>query len=130
MHDRHGNQLNKGDIVLVQCAIIGLATTDEFCNVDLETVYGRRPDDKKERISTVNTACVELQSAYNDLNGVKSQSPDDAVAFLQGLENQPYISAVNDVASLDGEFDIKSLRAVLTLLESSTSFDTSDNDSE
>jgi hypothetical protein len=61
MHDRNGTELKVGDIVSVPCVIRSLNDGSEtFCNVELETQYGRRPDGETNRFSAVNTGQVVL----------------------------------------------------------------------
>lgn len=62
MHDRNGTELRTGDRVLVECTIAELSPSEDYCNVDLETISGRRPDQHKERISGINTGVVTLLS--------------------------------------------------------------------
>ncbi len=62
MHDRHGCPLKKGDKVLIEAVITDLNPTEDYCNVSLETVFGRRPDDLKERISGINTGVLIASS--------------------------------------------------------------------
>lgn len=59
MHDRTGKPLAKGDKVTVLATITDLSPTEEYCNVSLETEYGRKPDGAKERISAINTAVLD-----------------------------------------------------------------------
>lgn len=61
MHDRNGTPLRKGDIVTIDCEITDLSQGDDFCNVSLVTVTGRRPDGDKERISAINTGVIVLR---------------------------------------------------------------------
>lgn len=58
MHDVAGRELKKGDIVMIPAVITDLSPTEEFCNVSLETVYGRKPDGNKEHIGGINTAVL------------------------------------------------------------------------
>ena len=58
MHDRNGNKLEVGDEVVVLCKVTELHATEDYCNVSLETVYGRRPDGAKEKICAINTAVM------------------------------------------------------------------------
>jgi hypothetical protein len=62
MHDRNGTSLKKGDIVTITAEITQLYETEEFCNVSLRTVDGRRPDNSPETISAINTGVLVLQS--------------------------------------------------------------------
>ena len=59
-HDNSNRKLQVGDEVIVKFVIKSLAEGEEFCNVTLETVRGRRPDGAKETWSAVNTGVVEL----------------------------------------------------------------------
>lgn len=60
MHDHNGTPLKKGDKVFVPAIITELHPTEEFCNVALESVYGRRPDGMKERLYAINTGVLVL----------------------------------------------------------------------
>lgn len=55
MHDRVGRELKVGDTVVILATVTELSATPDYCNVSVETVYGRRPDDSKERIGAINT---------------------------------------------------------------------------
>lgn len=59
MHDRSGRLLKKGDKVTISAVITDVSETENFCNVSLETEFGRRPDGQKERISAINTAVLD-----------------------------------------------------------------------
>jgi hypothetical protein len=58
MHDRLGQSLKKGDVVIVVAKIKELYATEEYCNVQLETLDGRRPDGQKESIGAINTGVL------------------------------------------------------------------------
>lgn len=61
MHDVNGTPLKKGDHVLIPCVITDLSDgTEEFCNVDVETEFGRRPDGRTEKFSAINTGQIIL----------------------------------------------------------------------
>lgn len=60
MHDRNGTPLQKGNVVLIPCVITELNATEDFCNVTLQTVHGRRPDGNKETIHAINTGVLVL----------------------------------------------------------------------
>lgn len=60
MHDRNGTPLKKGDHILIPAVITELSETNDYCNVGIETIEGRRPDGQKERISAINTGVVVL----------------------------------------------------------------------
>ena len=63
MHDRNGVQLKKGDKVLIEAVITDLGATEDYCNVSLETVSGRRPDGAKEKICSINTGVLIASSS-------------------------------------------------------------------
>lgn len=67
MHDAKGRELKVGDRVIVPAVITDLSATEDYCNVGLETEYGRRPDEQKERISAINTGVV-LRANEGDEN--------------------------------------------------------------
>lgn len=60
MHDRNGSPLKKGDRVLIEGVITDLYAGEDYCNVAVETLAGRRPDNEKEHISSVNTGVLTL----------------------------------------------------------------------
>jgi len=60
MHDKNGTPLKKGDVVLITAVITDLSATEEYCNVSLETVHGRRPDGQKEKVYAINTGVLVL----------------------------------------------------------------------
>jgi len=63
MHDRNGTPLKVGDTVLIPAKITQVSATDDYCNVGLESVHGRRPDGLKETIYAINTGVVVLHEA-------------------------------------------------------------------
>ena len=59
MHDAIGRSLKVGDRVLIPAVVTETMTTEDYCNVSVETVAGRRPpDEHKERISAINTGVM------------------------------------------------------------------------
>lgn len=61
MHDKNGTPLKVGDIVVIPCKVTHLCdSTPDYCNVECETLYGRRPDGNKERFGAINTAQLVL----------------------------------------------------------------------
>jgi hypothetical protein len=67
MHDAKNRPLKVGDMVLVPCRIKEIQATEDYCNVTIESTFGRRPDGKPERISAINSA-VTLRSNAGDEN--------------------------------------------------------------
>jgi hypothetical protein len=65
MHDRNGTELRQGDVVLIPAVITGLSPGEDYCNVSLQTVHGRRPDDAKEYIGAINTGVCILHDRPN-----------------------------------------------------------------
>ena len=60
-HDVHGALLKVGDRVVFLATIVSLCEGEEYCNVTLESVHGRRPDGTKETFSSINTGVLLLQ---------------------------------------------------------------------
>lgn len=60
MHDKNGTELKKGDVVLVPAVITELQAGEDYCNVTIQSVHGRRPDGSKETISAINTGVLVL----------------------------------------------------------------------
>lgn len=62
MHDLNGTELKVGDVVNVPCVVKGLCLSegDGYCNVQLETIFGRRPDGKRDHLLTLNTGQMVL----------------------------------------------------------------------
>ncbi len=55
MHDRTGRKLKVGDSVVIPGVITAVSETDDYCNVNVETTHGRKPDGAKENIGGINT---------------------------------------------------------------------------
>ncbi len=66
MHDANGKELKVGDAVMISATITQLSATEDYCNVNLETERGRRPDGLKEKINAINTG-VLVRINYEDL---------------------------------------------------------------
>jgi hypothetical protein len=60
VHDRNGTPLRKGDKVLIEATVEELHGGEDYCNVSVKSVHGRRPDGTKEYISAVNTGVMVL----------------------------------------------------------------------
>lgn len=58
MHDALNRPLKVGDTVIITAKITQLSATEDFCNVSLETVLGRRPDGNKEHVYAINTGVL------------------------------------------------------------------------
>ncbi len=43
---------------MVFATITLLSATEEYCNVSIETTFGRRPDGLKEHVSAINTGVL------------------------------------------------------------------------
>lgn len=68
MHDARGRELKIGDVVMIPARITGTSATEDYCNVSVESLLGRRPDGAKERFSAFNTGVV-LRANVGDENG-------------------------------------------------------------
>lgn len=60
MHDRNGTLLKQGDVVMVPMTVKTLNEGEDFCNLSLESLHGRRPDGLKEQVYAINTGVVVL----------------------------------------------------------------------
>ncbi len=60
MHDRNGTPLQVGDRVLIEGTVTALAGGEDYCNVTVQTLAGRRPDGAKETFHAINTGVVSL----------------------------------------------------------------------
>jgi hypothetical protein len=67
MHDAKNRPLNVGDTVLIPAKVTGLHPTEDYCNVAVESILGRRPDGAKEHIYAINTG-VMLRANPGDEN--------------------------------------------------------------
>lgn len=83
MHDAKGRALKVGDIVLIPAKVTNLSAGEDYCNVGVETVFGRRPDEAKEHIHAINTGVLLLASAEPDVLGPMVTTAETAV-FIGG----------------------------------------------
>lgn len=67
MHDAKGRELKIGDVVLIPARITQLHPTEDYCNVEAESVFGRCPDNLREFFCGINTG-VMLRSNKGDAN--------------------------------------------------------------
>jgi hypothetical protein len=61
-HDCNGNVLRVGDIVDIPCRVAVIHEGEDYCNVNLETIYPMYPESALTVIS-LNTKQVELKDA-------------------------------------------------------------------
>ncbi len=66
MHDRNGKTLAVGDKVLFEGTITDLSPGEDYCNVSVESDFGRRPDGAKEKITAINTGVLTKVEAATD----------------------------------------------------------------
>lgn len=66
MHDAKGRPLAEGDFVLVPARVKSLSPTEDYCNVSLETLFGRRPDGAKENFYAINTGVLLRNNAGDE----------------------------------------------------------------
>lgn len=67
MHDARGRSLKVGDKVILPAIVTEVFATEDYCNVAIESIEGRRPDGMKERVSAINTG-VLLRANEGDDN--------------------------------------------------------------
>lgn len=65
MHDAKDRPLKKGDKVLFVGTITELFPTEDYCNVSVESLFGRRPNGQKEHLAAINTG-VLLRANFSD----------------------------------------------------------------
>ncbi len=70
MHDNKNRPLKVGDFVLVPAVVTELHANEDYCNVSIASALGRRPDNKQERISAINTG-VLLRANFGDENDIQ-----------------------------------------------------------
>lgn len=70
MHDKNGKELAIGDTVLIAAKITQLSPGDDYCNVSVQTINGRKPDGVKETISAINTATLVRFNDGDDIGDV------------------------------------------------------------
>lgn len=75
MHDAKGRPLSVGDVVLLPAKVTQVSATEEYCNVSVQSILGRRPDGAKENISAINTA-VLLRANVGDENDLTFPPPE------------------------------------------------------
>lgn len=74
MHDAQNRELKIGDVVLIPATITQVSENPDFCNVSVQTFFGRRPDGKTENISAINTG-VLLRANADDENDLSVLHP-------------------------------------------------------
>ena len=67
-HDVNNNLLAEGDEVILRAKVKSIQTGEDYCNVTIESVHGRRPDGLKESVSAINTGVLEKISDPRSLN--------------------------------------------------------------
>lgn len=67
MHDAKGRQLQLGDVVLMPATVTDISPGEEYCNVTVRSIFGRRPDGENEQVSAINTG-VLLRANDGDTN--------------------------------------------------------------
>ncbi len=64
-HDRNGDEIQEGDIVMLECVVDKVYPQADFCNVTLKSVAARKPDGIQETF-TCNAAVVELSEKVEE----------------------------------------------------------------
>ncbi len=65
MHDRNGTPLKVGDVVMIPARVTSVQAGADYCNLNAQSLYGRKPDDGKESFS-INTSVVILHERGSD----------------------------------------------------------------
>jgi hypothetical protein len=77
-HDSRGEELKVGDRILVPCRIKAIHLTEDYCNVDLETVEAMFPTQTPTTLTLNSRQTVKPRATYEyRLAGL---SGDDTVA--------------------------------------------------
>lgn len=71
MHDRNGVELHEGDRVIILGRVAELQAGRDFCNVTVETEYGRQPDGLKDTYCTNTRQLVKLPYDDDPVNPLK-----------------------------------------------------------
>lgn len=79
MHDAKNRELHVGDVVLVPCVVKELTAGEDYCNVQLVTVLGRRPDGQRELIYAINTGVTLRNQPGDDNSEVVTVYPNRVV---------------------------------------------------
>lgn len=58
-HDVNGKVLAVGDEVILRAKVTTVCPGEEYCNISIESVHGRKPDGLKETMSAINAAVLE-----------------------------------------------------------------------
>ena len=82
MHDANGTPLKVGDVVMIPAVVTQLHAGENYCNVSVETVFGRRPDGLKENLSAINTGVLVLHQKSEptvlEETGVAEEAPAES----------------------------------------------------
>ena len=60
-HDMNGRVLKVGDIVNIPCKVKSIQLGEDYCNVELETLYKMPPENKYTSTFNLNPKQVELK---------------------------------------------------------------------
>lgn len=63
-HDKRGDELHVGDIVLVPCRIKAIHLTEDYCNVDLETTLTMPPTDRATTLTLNSRQTVKPRATH------------------------------------------------------------------
>lgn len=95
MHDAIGRPLKEGDRVFVPAVVTGVFAGEDYCNVHVDTVIGRRPDNKPERISGINSG-VFLRANPGDANDIEKWASPDGKWLGEQAVTPPFKARVRD----------------------------------
>lgn len=80
-HDKRGEVLQVGDVVMVPCRIKAIHLTEEYCNVDLETQIAMFPTDDPTRLTLNSRQTIKPKLTYKyveaaDAEDVTHETPE------------------------------------------------------
>lgn len=76
-HDARNRELKVGDTVVMPFTVKGVHSTEEFCNLDLESCFPMPGRNERTRLSEVNTRQVVRQNRTDDTNWRENADFDD-----------------------------------------------------
>ncbi len=61
-HDRNGVEVKVGDRVLIDCEVLEVTASEQYCNLKLKPVHPANPPEMDCTIHAINAAVVEKPS--------------------------------------------------------------------
>lgn len=83
-HDKRGEELKVGDVVMVPCLVKAIHLTEDYCNVDLETKLTMPPLDQPSRF-TLNSRQTIKPTASHSFAGYGKAVSAGATTVVTGV---------------------------------------------